>query len=252
MNNIVGYIRVSTETQTEGFGLDAQSMAIMEYAKKHRLGNVKIYTERGVSGAIEDRPAFGQLMLDADDGNIHKVIIVRLDRLARDLMIQETIIAHLMNLSVELISIDEPDLCSDDPSRVLFRQIRGAISEYEKKMIKIRLKAGRMTKAQQGGFAGGRTPLGYQRVIGFNGKKKPDLEINPERAEVIKIIFKKKRNGWSLAKIARYLNDNNYPTATGGKWYHSTVNYILQNSIYRGKISYNGQTTKRLELAIKR
>ena len=247
----VGYIRVSTENQVDGYGLEAQASALRVYAKKQKLGIIHIYTEKGISGDLEDRPALGQLMTDVKLGSVTSVIVVRLDRLARDLMLQENILADLSNHGAKLISIDEPDLCSSDPTRVLFRQIKGAISEYEKKMIKVRLKAGRVSKAREGGFVGGRRPLGYVRSEKFNGKKRPDLTTDPEASETVKTIFKLKRRGWSLSRIARYLQDNGIPTACGGRWYQSTVSYIIHNPIYRGRITYKGQNAKRIDLTIK-
>lgn len=248
---IVGYIRVSTDNQVDGYGLESQEQAIQDFAHKNRLGAVRIYAEKGVSGDLEDRPALGSLMMDVKDGKVAKVIVVRLDRLARDLMLQENIIADMAQRDVELISIDEPDLCSKDPTRVLFRQIKGAISEYEKKMIKLRLMAGRMSKAQDGGFVGGRRPLGYKRVHSFNGKKRPDLIVDPISSETIKTILKLRKRGKNLSQIARHLQENGFKTARGGKWYPCTIKYILSNPIYKGRISHNGQFAKRLDLILR-
>ncbi|MFH1699226.1 MAG: recombinase family protein [Candidatus Zixiibacteriota bacterium] len=247
---IAGYIRVSTEKQVDGYSLEAQECEIQEYARKKKLGKIFIHIERGISGDLEERPALGRLMVSVKEGCVGKVIVVRLDRLARDLMLQENILADLKKHNTELISIDEPGLCSSDPTRVLFRQIKGAISEYEKKMIKVRLKAGRMSKAGNGGFVGGRRPLGYKRVDHFNGKKRPDLEIDPESMETIGLIFILKRNGWSQSRIARYLQENGFNTARSGNWYQSTVRAILTNPIYKGCMKYNGLSIKRSDLKI--
>ena len=71
------------------------------------------------------------------------VLIERLDRLARDLMVQETIIGDLRKRSFDLISVCEPDLLQADPTRVLMRQIFGAIAQYEKAMIVAKLRGAR-------------------------------------------------------------------------------------------------------------
>jgi DNA invertase Pin-like site-specific DNA recombinase len=44
------------------------------------------------------------------------VLIETLHRLARDLMVQESILADFKRHGFEIISVSEPDLCSDDPS----------------------------------------------------------------------------------------------------------------------------------------
>ena len=47
------------------------------------------------------------------------ILALPLDRLARDLMVQETIIGDMRRQGFELVSVTEPDLCNDDPKRKL-------------------------------------------------------------------------------------------------------------------------------------
>lgn len=60
-----------------------------------------------------------------------RTIIERLDRLARDLMVHETIIADLQKNGFDLISVAEPDLMATDPTRILVRQIREVSNRAE-------------------------------------------------------------------------------------------------------------------------
>ncbi len=253
LKRTVGYIRVSTEKQADGYGLEAQEKAIQVYAKTHNLGPITIYREAGVSGTLEDRPALGRLLYDIkEQKDIGTVLIVRLDRLARDVVLQETIIRDLTKRGVLLVSTTEPDLGSSEPSRILYREIMGAFSGYERRMIKMRLAAGRRAKAEAGGYPAGKRPFGYKRTMGFNGKDRPDIAVDTDTMERVKLIFRLKRRKWSLRRIANHLNDQGVPTSSGGKmWYPATVSYILRNPIYKGKISYNGVSTNRIELSMK-
>lgn len=251
MKKVIGYIRVSTQEQaSNGFGLDAQKQRVIDYARKNKLGNVVFYEERGVSGAVEDRPVLAELRTAIEAGEIGTVIIVRLDRLARDLILQETILGDWEKLGANVLSIDEPDLLSNDPSRKLLRQMKGAFNEYEKAMIKLRLLGGRLSKARQGGFTGGQRPLGYAKTIGFNGRAKPDLIKDPQEVETVELIFRLKRKRISLHQIAEELNRRGVATKRGGKWYAGTVRYILKNPVYKGLMSFKGIGKKREELAI--
>ena len=115
-----GYVRVSSKGQVKGDGFPRQLAAIRQYAKAHNIRVVKIFREEGVSGATEStsRPAF-TAMLEALHGNgVRTIIVERLDRLARDLMIQETILADLAKHGFNLVSVAEPDLMANDPTRV--------------------------------------------------------------------------------------------------------------------------------------
>jgi DNA invertase Pin-like site-specific DNA recombinase len=68
---------------------------------------------------LENRPALQELIRALHSNGTRLVIIERLDRLARDLMIQESIIADFKRKEFEIVSTMEPDLCSDDPTRIL-------------------------------------------------------------------------------------------------------------------------------------
>src|SRR3954465_4486901 len=88
---------------------------------------VTVFREEGVSGTTDsvNRPAWSELMTALHSNGVRVVIIERLDRLARDLMVQETIIADLRKNGFEVVSVAEPDLMANDPTRVLVRQMMG-------------------------------------------------------------------------------------------------------------------------------
>ena len=146
---IYGYCRVSGKAQVLKSGLQRQEKSIRDYAKSNKMEVEKIYFENGVSGTIENRPALTEMLLDLESGDIKTVVIEKIDRLARDLMIQESIIRDLRHDHYKLISVHEgASLLSNDPSRKLIRQVLGAFSEYEKRMIvqKLRISRERMKK----------------------------------------------------------------------------------------------------------
>lgn len=245
---MIGYCRVSTDNQREDKTIDIQKEALEEYAQSNNYELVRVFSDNGVSGGLEDRPALVEMFdyLEGEEGKgVDGVIIYKLDRLARDVRIQENLIYDLQEKrGKKIISIKEPDLDSKDITRVLMRQMLGAISQYEKGVITMRLKAGRMNKIRKGGYAGGAVALGY------NAKNK-ELVINDEDAETIKRIFYLRRyKKMPLNAIARKFNQESVKTARGGKWYDGTVKYILENSIYKGKMIYKGVEARKIDLSI--
>jgi DNA invertase Pin-like site-specific DNA recombinase len=112
------YMRVSHRTQVDDDGFPRQLAAIRSYAQAHDYTLSHVYREEGVSGTteLENRPALQDLLTALYSNGVHTVIIEKLDRLARDLMVQETIIADFRKKGIELISVAEPDLCSNDPA----------------------------------------------------------------------------------------------------------------------------------------
>jgi site-specific DNA recombinase len=236
---IAGYVRVSTLDQVEyGRGLEIQKEAISEYCKKNGLTLDKFYEEHGVSGGLDKRPALAELQSDVSSGLIDTVIITRLDRLARNLLVQESILGDFQEKGASVISIDEPDILSIDPSRILLRQMKGAINQYEKAMIVIRMTSGRTKKAKDGGYAGGAPSLGYITKR-ETGKSPSYLSINSEEASTVELIYDLRNQGKTLKEIADYLNENNYRTKRNRTWYGSTVKYILENKLYKGFVDYS-------------
>jgi len=245
---IVGYCRVSTDNQKDEGTIDIQRHALREYADAKGYELVKVFEDEGVSGGLEDRAGLAELfsfLEDKENKGVEAVLIFKLDRLARDLYIQEHLIKKLEALSVGLISTKEADLASDDPMRKAFRQFMGIVSELEKSFITMRLSGGRINKIKNKKiYAGGGIALGYNTID-------KDLVIDEKQAETIKQIFKMKRYGKKgLREIARTLNEQGVATARGGEWHAGTIKYILANPLYKGNMIYSGIEAKRADLAL--
>ena len=146
MTRAFAYLRVSSKKQTEGDGFPRQLDAITKHAAAHGIKIVKVFKE-DASGTLagSDREQWVEMMSQVVSGDVNTVLIERLDRLARDLMIQEHIIADLKQQGVKLVSTNpmEADLCKDDPSRKVIRQIMGAMAEYDKTMLVLKLRVAR-------------------------------------------------------------------------------------------------------------
>jgi DNA invertase Pin-like site-specific DNA recombinase len=157
----VAYMRTSSSTNV-GPDKDSekrQRSAIERFAKSAGFEIVEWFYDDGVKGddAIGSRPGFSAL-LDRIEGNgVRHVIVEDASRFARKLMTQETGIALLINRGVTLLTAGADDLtASDDPTRVMLRQIQGAVAQHEKARLVAKLKAARERKKAVTGKCGGR------------------------------------------------------------------------------------------------
>ena len=151
-------------------------------------------------------------MLEALHGNGTKfVLIEKLDRLARDLMVQETIIGDLRKSGFDLISVAEPDLLQDDPTRTLMRQVFGAIAQYEKAMIVMKLRGARNRTKARTGRCEGRKPYGH-----YPGEQKVVERMKALRA-----------SGMAYDKLAEQLTTEGFATRKGTGWHGFSVQRIL-------------------------
>jgi DNA invertase Pin-like site-specific DNA recombinase len=208
-----GYLRVSGESQIEGDGFPRQRAAIQKYAAAHGIEIVRFFEERGVSGTTEgdDRPAFQEMLVALLSNGTRMVLIERLDRIARDIIIQEGIIKNLTRRGFELVSVSEPDLCSDDMYRVAMRQMLGVFSELDRKAIVVKLRAARNRKKLTNGKCEGRKPFGHYQ----------------DEAQARDRIVNLYSSSGKYDHVAKTLNAEGIKTRSGGEWYPATVRRII-------------------------
>lgn len=202
-----GYARVSGKGQIKGDGIRRQESAIKEYASKHGIEILHIYKEKGVSGTIADRPKLAELLvaIEQNGHDAKTVIIERVDRLARDLMVQEAILQDFAKSGIEIVSVHDGDLLSDDPTRTLIRQVLGAVAQYDKAMTVLKLKVARDRKRIREGKCEGR-----------KGYKDGDDRTRDTLREIRRLRRKRKgRVRRTYAEIARILNETGYRSADG-------------------------------------
>lgn len=249
--HLIGYSRISTGNQRDGFGIRIQEDRIKTFAKERDMPLMNIFRDEAVSGSLQNRPALIKL-LDFADTHKHLplgLVFLRLDRLARDLLVQEGLIADFQKRGLQVFSIEEPDLCGNEPTRKLFRQMKGMLAEYEKAMITVRMSAGRIKKVESGkGYAGGRPPYGFRTI---NGEYQP---VENEIA-VVRQVHKLRRKPkfgkrMSYQGIADRLNGLCIPAPLGQCWYARTVQYLYLNPAYKGIQRYSSVQIPNLNLRI--
>lgn len=226
-DRVVGYVRVSTERQAEdGLGLEAQEHAIREWARAHRATVVHVARDEGRSGNADtiDRPGLAEALGHLKDGKAQALVVYRLDRLARDLIPQEVLRSEILRMGAQLRStspIEDLHLRDDpeDPTGQLVRRILGAIAEYERAMIRLRMDAGKAAKARAGGYVGGQPPYGWR---GHGG----ELVRVPEEQEALRQMRAWRRQGLSYEQIAQRLIAAGVP-ARRGTWHRSRIARIL-------------------------
>ena len=232
-----GYLRVSTDAQAgeDRFGLESQTQAIQKFAEDQGYEVVSWYTDAGVSGGTLERPELQRLLLDSRAAQFEVVLVAKMDRVARDLMAQLWLEKELLRANVEIVSAAEP-FRGQDPTNRLFRQIIGAFAEFEKAMIADRMGRGRKAKAAQGGYSGGGVPLGYK-----SKRRSGKIELDPEKANVVRTVFDLNASGLNLQHVVDELNRRGMLTAQGCSFHRTQVRRILlHKDVYCGTYNYAG------------
>lgn len=223
---LVGYARVSTDAQAErGLGLEVQEQGLRSWACRRGNRLIAIHRDEGVSGSegLDGRRGLAAALRDVRKAD--GLVVYRLDRLARDLIVQEQLLDEVRRSGRETFSVadgengylrDDPE----DPSRRLIRQVLGAVAEYERAMTRLRLKEGRARKAAEGGFAYGAPPFGYKSVEG-------SLAPRDDETETVCRMTQLRQQGASLREIVEVLDSESRPPRHGGTWHPETVRRVL-------------------------
>jgi DNA invertase Pin-like site-specific DNA recombinase len=216
----LSYLRVSGKGQVRGDGFPRQRQAIASYAKAHHLEVIAEYRDEGVSGTteLEGRAGLAALLDHVESNGVRIVIIERADRLARDLMVSEVILAEFRRHGVSVIAADGTELtgANDDPTRKLIRQVLAAVAEFDKSVTVAKLRAARDRIRRRTGRCEGVRPYGS----------------TPAEKAILKrmrLLYRKPRNGHrrSFGEIAAALNDEHLPARSGRSWSRSSVHAIL-------------------------
>lgn len=154
------YLRVSTAQQQT----DSQAEELKQYAEK-RGWEYRIYSDVQ-SGAAERRPGLETLLADARRRRIDVVIIWALDRLARSLKHLLGLLEEFQRLNLDFICLKQ-DLDTLTASGRLTYHVLGAVAEFEREILRARVRAG-MVEAKRRGRPIGRPPLKRfsQREVG--------------------------------------------------------------------------------------
>jgi len=210
-----GYVRVSSVGQVSGDGPERQETAIRSFCGLHGVKLDWCYCENGVSGTVDglSRAVLAGIMEQAPCA----IVIERMDRLARDLMVQEVFLKECREHKVQVFSTDQGaliDVASNDgdPTRKLIRQVLGALAEWEKSALVLKLRKARDRQRQQKGRCEG--PLPYGSL--------------PGEKETLDKIRRWRDRGLSLNRIALVLNRRKIPTRFGKQWRKNTISGFLR------------------------
>jgi DNA invertase Pin-like site-specific DNA recombinase len=143
------YVRVSTVEQET----DMQEAELREYCER-RGWTFTVHRDKGQSGIKEDRPALNSLLGDLRKRKFDVVVVWALDRLARSLKQLLTISEECRSLGVDLVSLKQNFDTTLPAGRLIF-QVLGAVAEFEREMLRERVRAG-MAQARRAGKNVGR------------------------------------------------------------------------------------------------
>lgn len=244
------YIRVSTAMQVDGYSLDAQKDRLVKFAEFQGMEIVREYCDAGKSGkSITGRPEFQQMLQDVADGRdgVSYILVFKLSRFGRNAADVLNSLQYIQDYGVNLICVEDGIDSSKDSGKLTIT-VLSAVAEIERENILVQTMEGRRQKAREGKWNGGQAPFGY-----WLDSKNSTLIVNPEEAEIIRIIFDKfVHTDMGADSISNYLNQHGYSKKKlrdqeVSHFSRSTIIKILDNPVYAGKIAYGKSVTEKVK-----
>lgn len=239
------YARYSTDRQSETSCAD-QHRITRARAAHEALQVTAEYSDDQVSGAtpMRLREAGARLLADMVAGAYQVLLVEGLDRLARDLVDQETIVRRLEHLGVRIIGVADgyDSRAGSATTRIMHRGMRGIINEVYRHDVAVKTHRGLAARHERG-LAVSSAPYGYRIETTAGGKR---LVIDEYESEWVRWIFDRFNAGASARTIAHELNARRVAAPRGGTWCVSAIYGhpakacgILRNELYVGRYVWN-------------
>lgn len=246
MRKAAAYVRVSTDDQLE-YSPDSQLRQIQRYAQQHQFVLPEEYLfveEEGCSGrASGSRPEFLRMITTAKKKPkpFDAILVWKYSRFARNR--QDSIVYKSMlrkDLGIEVLSVSES--LGDDKMSIITEAVIEAMDEFYSVNLAEEVTRGMSEKAARG-EALTYAPLGYRIE---EGTYLPDQENAP----LVQMMYQDFLQGFSCWEIAQKLNAIGARTRFGNPFAARSIEYILTNPVYAGKIHWTpGRKTEKMILS---
>ena len=251
------YIRLSKEDLKKGKddsnSVKNQRDLLNDFYQKHldEFESVSEYVDDGHTGTDANREDFQRLLSDVMSGRINCVIVKDLSRFARNYSDAGSLIDNLfVQMGVRFISLAENVDSYRDPDSVssIIVPITNVMNDQYCYQTSKKIRQVFDYKRRNGQYIGAFAPYGYIK----DPKDKHQLLVDPDAAEIVKLIYDMTLQGITRRAIVHHLNDHGIPCPTiyrkmkglpvsssadeDPMWGDRTLTTILSNPIYTGDL----------------
>ena len=228
---VASYCRVSTDHEDQANSFESQQRYFREYVERQPDWELyEVYADEGITGtSTKKRVQFNRMLEDARAGKFKLILTKEVSRFSRNILDTIAYTRELKALGVGVIFMNDGIKTLEDDGELRLA-IMASIAQEESRKTSSRVKWGQ-TRQMERGVVFGKSLLGYDVKDG-------KMTINPEGAEIVKLIFYKyavEKKGTSV--IARELREAGYKSYTGNaKWTNTSILRILKNEKYVGDL----------------
>lgn len=227
LKKVAAYARVSSGKDAMLHSLSAQ----VDHYKKRIISNPEwafagIYADEAVTGTKEKRDEFQRMLTDCRNGKIDMIITKSISRFARNTVVLLETARELKELGID-IWFEEQNIHTMSANGELMLTILSSFAQEESRSVSENMKWHYRKGFEQG-------IIGTIRMLGYRRTPEGSLEIIPEEAEIVRLIYDSYISGRGYTYIANMLNEMRVPTVCGGEWHKSQIYSVLTNEKYTG------------------
>ena len=254
------YARVSTKSTEQVSSIENQTRYYTEKVEKTpNWEMLEIYSDDGHTGTDANRENFQRLLSDVMSGKINCVVVKDLSRFARNYSDAGSLIDNLfVQMGVRFISLAEnvDSYLNPDSVSSIIVPITNVMNDQYCYQTSKKIRQVFDYKRRNGQYIGAFAPYGYIK----HPKDKHQLIIDPDAAEIVKLIFSLFLKGTSKRAIALYLNEHGVPSPSAYKlqkgipvstrgyddpmWGARMIHSILTNPTYTGDLAQGRSRVK--------
>jgi DNA invertase Pin-like site-specific DNA recombinase len=231
------YARKSTEAEEkQALSIDSQIKEMKQIADREGLNIVEIRRESHSAKESGQRPVFEEILKDIDDGIFNAIITWAPDRLSRNAGDLGKLVDRIDQKKLTQIKTFGQTF-TNSPSDKFLLMILCSQAKLENDNKSINVKRGMRARCEMGLWPV-QPPTGYRKPN--NRLSKCEVEIDRERADVIRQIFEKiSYEKWSVSKVHAWLRyDLNFKTHRGFHLSLGNVFKIINNTFYYGRFEF--------------
>ena len=240
------YVRRSVaDRDNNSLSIESQKEDCIRYVGEDCV--YRLYCDNGFSGKdTEHRPAFQQMMSDAREGLISRIVVKKYDRFSRNLRDYLNVCEELDKLGVTVYSLSEPFNTETKEGRMMRNNLLN-FAEFERETIAGRVADAYDTRGRETGFyQGGTMSFGYTTQRMTVNRKKGSVLVPSEQADALRLAYQMYAEpSTSLRDILFYFNEHKDEIT-----FMRTDEYGGKNGCHGGKLNV-GKLAQSVKMAVK-
>ena len=238
------YIMYLRKSRADADYSDTETLArhrarLEDFCKAQGIKCSEIIEEVGSADSIASRPGMMRLLSLVESGAYEAVVCIDMDRLSRGNGADQALLINTLKYSGTKVITPLKTYDFTNDSDETFAEFSLFFAKNEYRTIKRRMLQGRSDAAHEGKWISGKNcPYGYEPYK-LDGQKGYSLRIIPERAEVVRDIFRSYiEDNKGTKAIATALNQRGIKNQFGQPWSAGHIYAMLKNPVYAGKIVF--------------